>query len=268
MATSGEPPGSTDVDGDADGTTRLDRIPRAPERPLSDDHLTVVRDDGVEIVVDDDLEVVRHPAAPARPRAPWRRLWWAGLGLVALVVAAIAWIALRGDDTATRVTTRPGSLEQTTVGPAGSTTPTAPASTLVPVGNPGASAPTPTPAPSAPATAPTTPPTTHDPTDLTGLVRSVTTPSVTLAPGAQSTITVRATNTASWTMHVGTDYCGAFVDALGVCAQGSVLTEVPPGGVHERPVVVTAPATPGTYTYRISAPLDGWQSDVTVVVAS
>jgi hypothetical protein len=254
MARSGERPGATGVD-DVDATARV--------RTVADDRLTVVRDDGVQIVVDDGLEVVREP--PRRP--PWwrttRSLWWGGLALVALVVAAVAWVALRDGDPATRVTTRPGSVTATTTArPSASTA--VPGTTAAPVGDPDATAPQPTPAPTTPVA--TSPPSTHDPADLTGLVRSVTPGAVTLAPGGSATITVRATNTSSWTMRVGADYCGAFVDAGGVCAQGSVLTEIAAGASAERALTITAPDAPGTYTFRVAAPLDGWQADVAVTV--
>jgi hypothetical protein len=258
MATSGERPGTTGV-GDADDLDATARVGH-----LSDDQLTVVRDDGVRIVVDDGIEVVHGPA----PRPPWwrtsRSLWWAGLALVALVVAAVAWIAARDDEPATRVTTRPGAVTATTAAPTASTGATTPATTAAPVGDPGATAPQPTPAPTTPVA--TSPPATHDPADLTGLVRAVTPSAVTLAPGAQATVTVRATNTSSWTMRVGSDYCGMIVETPGACVQGSVLTEIAAGASHERTLTVTAPDAPGAYTFRVTAPLDGWQADIAVTV--
>ena len=261
MATPGREPESVEQD----ATTLRDDT----EITLIDRDVAVVQADGIEIVVDDRTQRI-DPVAVATdaPPSTWRRaarpLIVAAAVVITLLVVALGAAALRDDGDEAVATNGPrttsDSSERTTPSSAPQTTvptsavPTTDASAVVPP--PVTSPDTRPPVTQPPATQPTTPPTTHSPTDYTGLNRTLSTSSLSAAPGTSASFTLTYVNTSSWTMRVMMPPC-AYVVGEQVCIAGGVLEDLPPGASITRNLSVTAPGAAGNYQVRVTNVANG-----------
>lgn len=260
MATTGREPESAEQDATA-------RHADDTEITLLGDDVAVVQADGIEIVVDDrtqPVETVPPDAARSRWQSVARPAVVVAAALVTLVVIALGAAALR-DDGGTEVATEPSAPDAPAVAPStvGSTVATTvpattvPAGVVAPVDPPATPAPvTQPPATQPPATQPTSPPTTHSPSDYTGLTRTLSTTSLSAAPGTSASFTLTYVNTSSWTMRVMMPPC-AYVVGEQVCVAGGVLEDLPPGATAQRSLSVKAPVTPGTYQVRVTNVANG-----------
>jgi hypothetical protein len=262
MATTGREPESAEQD----ATTLRDET----EITLGDD-VAVVHADGIEIVVDDRTEPV-DTVPPDAPRSRWQSFARPVVVIVAalltLVVIALGAAALRDDGDAEVATEPSAPTGETFAPPTVDSTPgstvatTAPATTapprvVAPVDPPATQPPvTPPPATQPPATQPTSPPATHSPTDYTGLTRTLSTTSLSAAPGTSASFTLTYVNTSSWTMRVMMPPC-AYVVGEQVCVAGGVLEDLAPGATAKRSLSVKAPVAPGAYEVRVTNVANG-----------